>query len=1035
MITYINKRLKISLALIFCQLSFCVAQKYVTGVVTDAQSKQCLQGVSVVSGPDMRVFTDSVGTYRVPVGSLDVVLEFSCPGYTSRKVALQGEDYRDVCLFSRDFRSIKQGDDAFNLTNKMSVDEELATRFGSDLRVISRGPMPGVGVNMFIRGYNSLSLNSQPLVVIDGVIQNIENVESAFQGYYINPLSNIDVNNIERIEVLKNATSIYGSKGANGAIIITTKRGKSLSTKVDLDMNWGFDLKPRNIPMLESSQFRPYVSEMLKETDDGAYFANKFEGFLNDESDLTKNISYNTYHNNHDWSDDVYQTAFRQYYGLNVEGGDEVATYVLSASYMMGDGQIKETDYNRLSTHFNADVLLSKKLTLAAGLDFTYITRHLLDMGVNAHTSAPYLSLIKSPLLLPYQFTRDGLTYTSKLCDVDIFGVSNPISLIENSVNKYTQYRFGVNIMPCWEIAPWLKLSSRLSYNMNAVKEHYYSPIEGISPQIDAEGNIWQNTVKDQSINQGMLFSDTRLHLNKEFASTHFLDAVLGFRIQSNSYKSNYGEAHNTGSDKVVNLSTSLDGKITDGQKTSINNSALYAQAAYSYKQKYGVWGVLTAEACNTFGNEAEGGLNMLGGVWALFPSFGVNWALSSERFMSDLKGINLLNIRAEYGLTGNDALSAINRYAYLNAVNYFGTANGLQIANLDNQTQKWETTRKLNFGLDLGVWDERLTLSFDYFRHKTTDLLLYGTSDVTTGLENTLQNGGSMTNEGFEISIGVRPINLRKFKWNTELGMAHYKNKLTSLPAGTSEQEVAMGTIQLKEGLPIGSFYGYRTVSTNGATVFATEQQAQDANLWTWNKNKSQKLKFHAGDIHFADLDDNHLIDENDRTVIGDANPDLTGSWANRFAYDRFTLDLLFTFSVGADIYNYQRHTLESMSSLINQSEAVASRWKYDGQVTNIPRAIYGDPMQNSRFSDRFIEDGSYLKLKEVRLSYQLDLPWELLSGTTIWGSVSNLHVWTKYLGSDPEVSYGTGSITQGIDYGVSPFSRSVQFGIKLNF
>ena len=1012
----ISKRLLISLSFGICGLSFSVAQDIVTGRITDARTGQPLQGVTITSGHDVRVLSDSAGRYRVPVSSLDAVLHFTCPDYTVREVSLRGENELNVGLYSSDFRSIKSGDDAFTLSSRMAVDEEMAARYGGDLRVIGRGNMPGVGANMFIRGYHSVSLTSQPLVVVDGVVQNMENVESAFQGFYINPLSNIDVNNIERVEVMKNASSIYGAKGANGAILITTKRGKSLSTKVDLDMNWGFDMKPKLMRMMNASQFRAYASEMLKGAPQGGGLADKFEGFLNDEKDLTKNLSYHTYHNNHNWADDVYQTAFRQYYGLNVEGGDDVATYVLSASYTMGQGQVKETDYDRLSTHFNADVLLTKKITLAAGFDFTYVTRQLLDQGVNAYTSAPYLALIKSPLLMPYQFTRDGTAYTSKLSGVDVFGVSNPVSLLHNSVNKYTQYRFGVNIMPRWEITPWLDLSSRLAYNMNAVKEHYYSPLEGISEQVDEQGNTWQNTVKDQSINQGMLFSDTRLHLNRHLTGGHLLDGTIGYRLQSNVYKSNYGEAHNTGSDKVVNLSASLDGKVTDGQKTTINNAALYLQAAYSYKEKYGVWGVVTAESCSTFGSKAEGGVKMLGSVWALFPSVGANWMISSERFMAGAKAIDRLNLRVDYGLTGNDALSAINRYAYLRAVNYFGAANGLQIANLDNQKQKWETTRKLNIGLDIAVLGEGLTASVDYFRHKTTDLLLYGMADVITGLENTMKNGGEMTNEGFEVSVGARLLNLRHLRWKTELGMAHYKNKL------------------LEDGQPIGTFYGHRTVKNNGGTVFATEEEAQAANLKTWNENKSRQLTFHAGDTHFDDLDGNGLIDDADRTIIGDPNPDLTGSWANRLTLDRLTLDVFFTFSLGGDIYNYQRHTLESMTSLINQTEAVAGRWKYDGQVTNIPRATYGDPMQNSRFSDRFIEDGSYLKLKEVRLSYQLPLPWDFLTGATLWASVSNLYTWTKYLGSDPEVTYGSSPLTQGIDYGVAPLTRSVQFGVRLN-
>ncbi|MBP1540981.1 MAG: SusC/RagA family TonB-linked outer membrane protein [Prevotella sp.] len=1024
-----KRHIAIFLSCLFIPVGTAVAQEYVTGRVTDATTRQPLQGVSVASGPGISVLTDSNGVYRVPVVSFDGRLQFSNPGRVSREAPLQGRQTLDVVLYSNAFESLKDGEGSLSSTNSMSFDEGMAARYGGDIRVIQRSNMAGVGANLFIRGYHSLNLNSQPLIVIDGVIQNTEYVESVFQGFYINPLSNIDCNDIEKVVVLKNATAIYGSKGANGALIITTKRGKSVSTKIDVNISCGFDFKPRLPRMLSADQFRSYASEMLKGTVSGLAAADKSEGFLNDEPDLSKNISYNTYHNNHDWTDDVYRVGNHQYYGLNVEGGDDIAKYALSVSYMMGKGQIKETDYDRLSTHFNADVLLSKRITLAAGFDFTYITRQLVDAGVNEYTSAPYLALIKSPLLTPYQYTRDGREYTTKLSDVDVFGISNPTSLLTDVVNKYTQYRFGANIMPRWAVTDNLDLSLRLAYNMNAVKEHYYSPLEGVAPQTDAAGNVWENTVKDQSINQGSFFIDGRVHFHKLFGGIHGLDAAIGYRMQKNVYKSNYGEGHNTGSDKVVNLSASLDGKMVDGRKTTVNNVALYAQASYNYLDKYSVWGVLTAESCSTFGKKADGGLKMFDGVWGVFPSVGASWNIASERFFKPVTFIDDMKLRVEYGLSGNDALNAVNRFSYLQAINYFGVANGLQIGNLDNQKQKWETTSKFNVGLDLTMLNDRLSLSFDYFHHKTTDLLMLSDADLLTGISSRLTNGGSMTNNGFEVSVNARLLNLRKLKWNSELGLSHYKNKLTSLPGGSQILNVAGGSILLQEGSSVGTFYGYRTES-----VFATEEEAVASGLRTWNTTKSQLLDYHAGDVHFVDLDGNSIIDEDDRTVIGNANPDITGSWGNRLSYGPFTLDVLFSFSFGADVYNYQRHMLESMTNLQNQSAAVANRWKYEGQQTSIPRAVYGDPMRNSRFSDRFIESASYVKLKEVRLSYQFQLPWHFISGGLAWISVGNLCTWTRYLGSDPEVSYGTSPLTQGIDYGVSPLSRNMQIGLKLN-
>lgn len=1006
---------------------------YVKGCVTDAVSGEPLLGVSVASMPGISALTDEKGYYRVPVASYDGQLTFSSPGYVPRTISLRGQRSKDMVMYTEAFRSEKSGDDVWGCSTSFSVDEEIGMRFGGDVRAISRGDLPGLGANMFIRGYHSVNLNSQPLVVIDGVIQNTENVESVFSGFYINALANIDINDVEKVEILKNATSLYGSKGANGAILITTKRGRSIATKIDLNMNWAFNFRPKMPKMMDGEQYRSYASELIKGSM-GNDAADRFDGFLNDDPDLSSNITYNQYHNNHDWLDDVCQTGIRQYYGLNVEGGDDVAKYALSIAYAMGRGQVKTTDHDRLTTRFNADIVLAKRLTLAAGFDFSHLTRNVLDDGVNDYTSPVHLALIKSPLVLPYQFTSDGVNYTSNLSEVDVFGVSNPQSLLDNAKGKFTQYRFGVNVQPKWNINDMFDLSSRFAYSMNAVKEHYYSPIEGIAPQVQEDGTVYENTVKDQSINQDQLFSDTRFHFNHTFGGRHELDASLGLRIQTNTYKSNYGEGHNTGSDKIVNLNTNLVGKVIDGRKTTLRNSAMYLSAAYSYDQRYGVWGTLTEEACNSFGREASDGFRFLGGTWATFPSAGVNWLVSGERFMQSVGWIDRLNLRAEIGWSGNDGLDVLYRYAYLNPVNYFGNANGLQIANLGNERLKWETVRKINAGIDLSFLHDRLGISIDYFKHHVSDMLMYRAADILTGLDSYLANGGEMENEGIELNLSAKIVNRSRFKWSAELGFTHYKNKVLSVPGGFIENSVGKGNVLVAEGQPLGVFYGYRTVSENGSTVFQTERQAMASGLQTWNETKSKKLDFHAGDVHFADLDRNGLIDEKDRTVIGDPNPALTGSFMNRMSMGLFMLEFFFTYSLGNDIYNYRRHLLEQGGTLNNQTLAMAGRWRYDGQVTDMPRAVYGDPMGNARFSDRFVEDGSYLRLKDVKLSYELPIRIKFIHGATAWVSASNLYTWTKYLGADPEVSYGTSPLVQGVDYGILSGGRSFQFGIKLN-
>lgn len=999
------------------------AQTEVRGTIVDAATGEPMSGITVSCTGGMTALSDSAGAYKLIVPTLNgTSIIVNASGYNELCLPLQGRSEVDVRMYA----TMPEAS-----SHSMALDEDLGATRGGDLRAISRGGEQGIGANLFIRGYNTINLNAQPLIIVDGVVMNFDGVESVFAGFYIDQLAAIDVNDIESIQVMKNASSIYGSKGANGAVVITTKRGKSISTRLTLNMNWGVSFAPKTMKTMDDAQFRSFASEMMKGAGNGLYNADRFEGFLNDETDPAKNIAYNSFHNNHDWNDDVWQTAFRQYYGLQCEGGDEIAKYALSVSYMMGKGNVKTSDHNRLNAHFNADVLLHRRLSLAAGLDFTHISRTLLDAQTGMTTSPTFLAMIKSPLLLPYKYTDDGQGYTANLADVDVFGVSNPQSMIDNSKNSFTQYRFGVNMMPRWKVTDWMDISTRFAYNMNATKEHYYSPVEGVAPVVMDNGTVIENTVKDQSINQNAIYSDTKVHAEKLFAYRHSLDMSLGVRIQSNTYKNNYGEGHNTGSDKITNLSTSLDNEAVDGRKTTVRNAAAYLEGRYRYLNKYGAWFVLETEACSTFGDNVSEGFRMMNGTWAVFPSGGIDWNVSSEKFMSALPWVNRLNVRADYGVTGNDGIDVLQRYAYMKAVNWFGAANGLQIGNLKNSSLKWEQTRKFGLGADLAILNDRVRLGFDWYRNKTTDLLMAVAPSKLTGLDAYLMNFGTLTNTGYEINLGARVLNLKRFRWDAQIGMAHYRNELTSL----SEQkilEAGRGYVVLQEGAAIGAFYGYQTSGDN--PVFATEAEAKAAGLKTWNENKSQLLAYHAGDIYFVDRNADGIIDEKDMGIIGDANPDLTGSIQNHFAYKQFALDILMTFSLGGDIYNYQRHELESMAGFYNQTVSVTNRWKSEGQQTATPRAVYGDPMGNSRFSDRFIEDGSYLKVREIRLTYNPTVRRSFLQRLELWASVTNVYTFTKYLGADPEVSASVSPIYQGIDFGVPTAGRGVYLGVKVD-
>ena len=999
------------------------AECYVSGIVTDASTHQPVQCVQVSSG-QYEALTDEKGHYSVGASSRHANITLRRDGYTERVVALRGDTLVNTTLYSQAFRP-KLSSDAFTTaTTAISLEDLLAERAGSDVRKVSRSGAAGVGANLFIRGYNSLNANAQPLIVVDGVIWDEQNqVSSLFEGQYNNPLSDIDVNDIEQVQVLKNASSIYGTKGANGAILITTKRSHSRVTKITADLSYGFNLRPKTYDMLNAADYRTYLSEVMKGTSTGSSYATLFKSFMGTDPTAT---DYSTYHNNTDWSDEVYRMGGTQHYGVSIDGSDDVASYAISLGFTQSNGTVKSIDYSRLNARINADFNLSRKLQLGTRMYYTYVAKNLQDDGVEATTSPTYISCIKSPFLVPYSYTDDGSMLTNTLNDVDVLGISNPVALIENAKNTNKHYRFGISLMPSWKINSHFTLDGVAGYTLISTKEHYFSPMTGVAAK-KVDGNTWRNTVKDQAMTQNNLYGNVNLKYNLRKGKSA-LDAMVGYRIMHAQLKNTYADGHNTGNDKVTNLNNSLSFRTLSGVDTDWGSMSMLAQVDYTYDHRYQAWATLSEDASSRFAKDASGSFRMMGGSWATFPSVGAAWNVSNERFMNSVKWIDKARVYVGYGLTGNDDMDGMSRYSYLSGVKYLGNATGLKIGALANDQLKWETVSKLNAGLQLSLLDDRLQLGFDYYRHVTSDLLTYKKADVETGLDYYMCNGGKMKNTGYEVSVGARPIALKNFSWQTDLSFSHYKNQIIQLPDGEYTTQVGEGEVLTSVGGAAGLFYGYKTEG-----IFATSEEAKAANLKVQNSDASYS-HFGAGDVHFVDRDGNGIINEADKQVIGNPNPDLTGSFFNRFTYKRITLDVLCTYSLGNDIYNYQRQTLESMSNFYNQTNAVRNRWKNEGQNATMPRAVYGDPMGNSRFSDRWIEDGSFFAIKNVKISYDIPISNTYIHGLNVWLAASNLYTFTHYLGVNPDVSQSSNVLYQGIDYGYLAEGRSFYVGVKIN-
>ena len=419
------------------------------------------------------------------------------------------------------------------------------------------------------------------------------------------------------------------------------------------------------------------------------------------------------------------------------------------------------------------------------------------------------------------------------------------------------------------------------------------------------------------------------------------------------------------------------------------------------------------------------------GVVWGLFPSVNAAWVLTNERWLSNNKGINYLRLNVGFDITGNDNIDYTASKTFFVANNMLTQkVDGKSIGNIGNTSLKWETTSRLTAGLEGNFIDNRLNVHLNYFKSWTKNLVTLRGLAWTSGLQQNWSNDGKLENEGFEAGIGVKVLNLKDFTWEMGATAGHYKNKITALPDGDKpfETEAYGATILSAVGTAAGVFYGYRTDG-----VYTTQAEA-DADGYYVIDERGDRRSFAAGDMRFIDKDGNHVIDENDRFIIGDPNPDIYGNIYTQLNYKRWQLNAVMCYSLGNDIYNYQRSLLECGSRFYNQTTAMIGRWITENQKTDIPRATYGDPMGNSRFSDRWIEDGSYLRLSNVTLSYAIPITSTYLQGITLWAGANNLFTITRYLGSDPDCGVSGSALLQGIDRGLLASGRSLSLGVKVN-
>lgn len=1033
--------------------------KDVKGTVTDAATGKPMAGVNVEAyGNDKyAAMTDQDGKFIISnLPDYVASLFFRVEGMQSQQVAIgKNSDNITVKMFcdaftstySRSTNAVKNTGAQSNSNNaELSIDPFIQQNLAADVRSIGRSGIDGDGTFMLINGINSLNANTQPLVVIDGIIMDMQyNREMLHDGYFNNILANINVNDIDKVEVMRNGTAIYGAKGANGVLFITTKRSRSMATKIDVTISGKFQLQPRTPEVMNATDYRTYATEMLSgiKTDVSSM------KFLNTDPNY---YYYNQYHNSTNWNNEVYRNGFTQNYGINVQGGDDVASYNLSVGYAKANATLKENNFSRFDMRLNTDIKIIKNLDVRFDASFSDVKRNLFDVGVSKDvesmtaTAPNYLALIKSPFLSPYAIDINGLQ-SSFLAEADDYledcittndkSLANPSAILANGVGD-NRNNFG-NRLVMFTVAPKYLINKHLSiqeiFNFSLVNtnENYYLPISGVPtfrvPGISDRVYV-NNVIESMTARQNSIQSDTRLAWFNRY-NAHNISVYGGLRYTNSHYKLNTQRGYNpigSGNDKTPNISTSLSYKSTDGADDKVTDITWYAVADYNFAEKYYLSGTLSAQSSSRFGKEADA-LKMFGVRWGIFPSLQGSWIMSNESWFPS-NTINYLRLNLGYDMSGNDDIDYVASRTYFVAVNMLNnTIDGKVLGNVGNDKLKWETTRRLNAGLEANILNNRLSLGFSFFKSWTSDLLTCSQMSWTSGLSENWGNNGKLENIGYNFNISGKIINARD--WHFEMGVSagHYKNKLTALNNTDRLLTSAYGaTIISQVGNPVGLFYGYKTEG-----VFATTEEAKASGLYYLDESNN-RVDFQAGDVRFFDKDGNKEINDDDRVVIGDPNPDIYGAITARLNWKHFTLDANLTYSIGNDIYNYERSILESGKYFYNQSTAMINRWTTEGQQTSMPRISYQDPNGNSRFSDRWIEDGSYLRLSNITLSYRLPLNFSFLQGITVWGAVNNLFTLTKYLGSDPVSCTSSNVLYQGIDRGLLGLGRSFAMGIKIN-
>jgi TonB-linked SusC/RagA family outer membrane protein len=1033
-----NLRLAFLNAVIFLTLftNLALAQDFkVSGKVRNKTNGEVLNGATVtIKGTATAVATDAMGQFSITVPEKGAILLFTYTGFKTvtypvknkmSNIDILMEDangsLNEVVVVGygtkrrKDLSTAVSSISAKDITSTPTADAAQALQGKvSGVTIVQNSGAPGGtgGTRIRIRGISSITGTNNPLIVVDGYPLPDQNAD--------NVLNSFGTGDIESIDVLKDAAaaSIYGQRASNGVIMITTKRGRPGRASITVDIYRGLQ-KAWDLPdMLTAKEYAILNSE-----------ARIGSGL----SPIPKLADYNAveaqYGKGTNWLNEVFRRAAMQSVNLTATGGSDKAQYLFSAGYFLQDGIIYKTDVERFNLRFNGDVKVNEHIKMGNSISMSKMTEH------GADTYSPFNSVILLALMAPPTVSprnADG-TYAGGNGSVDGFSEPNPIYQLEVPKNVYTKYRVNGNIFTEINFLKTLKFKALFGADYN------YQEINNFSPATPASGgNVFNLT--NYSVQKGLYpdyLAEYTLTYDKTFHKKHKVNAVVGYTFQENKYS--YLVAGRGGNftqnipvlNNQIFLATDVS-QTYNSAEDGVNKRAMsyFGRVNYDFDGR-GYFG---------FSIRRDGTSNFApGNKFATFPAFSAAWRLSQEPFMKNVKWVNELKVRSSFGytgnpdVTGNAYIQSINQsfqYTLGNSSGSGGIVTGAAPSRTYNPNIKWEKNEQLNFGIDLTAFNSRINMSLDVYQRRSRDLILYVAPPLISGTyESVPFNTGLMQNRGIDLTITGKVLNKPGgLNWTATGVLGTYKNKVVSMglsaPIDNGFTRITGGSKRIEAGYPVEYFYGFVTegIFQNYDEINAHAAQSPGVDPTTSTA---------PGDIKFKDLNNDGIINDKDRTNIGNFNPTFTFGVTNNVTYKNFELTVFLQGSQGNKVLNFTRWYTEGGVSNGNYSADVIGRWTSTGTTNTMPRLVLNDPNGNNRVSDRFVEDASYIRLKNIRLSYSLPAKW--IKGATmkkavVYVSSQNLFTITNYSGMDPEVG-------GGVDIGFYPQARTVLAGVTIEF